>query len=72
MSRKKHKDMENDFLIVASASVAGIKNILTFNRKTMASQEIVKVYDIVNPKNNYRTPKFLTTREALSLFLKSL
>lgn len=72
LSKNKHKDINNDFLIVASAAVAGVKNILSLNRKTMASDEMIKVYGIVNKKHNYRTPIFLTTRESLSQFLKSL
>ena len=72
LSKNQHKDIENDFLIVASASVASVQTILSLNRKTMASEEMVKVYNLVNPRNKYKTPKFLTSREALSQFLKSL
>src|SRR3989338_10378432 len=36
LSREKQKDIENDFLIVASAYVGGVKTILSLNRRTMA------------------------------------
>lgn len=70
LSKKQQKDIENDFLIVASASVGSVKTILSFNRKTMASREMVKVYNKVNPKNNYITPVFVATGEELSKLLK--
>ncbi len=70
ISRDKHKDIENDFLIVASASVGSVKTILSLNRKTMASEEMKKVYSIVNSRNKYVTPVFLTTREELNKLLK--
>ena len=72
LSKKQDKDIKNDFLIVASASVAGVETILSLNRKTMASEEMVKIYNTINPRNKYRAPIFLTAREALSQFLKSL
>lgn len=70
LSRRQQKDIENDFLIVASAAVAGVKTVLSFNRKTMCSYNMVKVYDSVNGRNRYKTPKFLTRREDLSQLLK--
>ncbi len=70
LSKKQQKDIENDFLIVASASVGGIKTIMSFNRKTMASEEMRKVYNIVNTRSNCITPVFITTREELSKLLK--
>ena len=72
LSKKQDKGIDNDFLIVASASVAGLKNILSLNRKTMASEEMKGVYSIINKKYNYKTPVFLTTKEELVKFLKSL
>lgn len=70
ISKEKQKDIGNDFLIVASASVGGVKTILSLNRKTMASEEMRKVYGTVNTRNNYITPAFLTTREELSKLLQ--
>ena len=70
LSKDKHRDIENDFLIVASASVGSVKTILSLNRKTMASEEMKKIYNIVNSRNKYITPVFLTTREELSKLLK--
>ncbi len=72
LSKRQNAGIENDFLIVASASVAGVKNILSLNRKTMASVQMVKVYAAINPKYDYNTPKFLTTKEELIAFLKPL
>lgn len=72
LSKRQNANIENDFLIVASASVAGVKNILSLNRKTMASAQMVDVYNAVNEKHNYKTPRFLTTKEELIIFLKAL
>lgn len=72
LSKKQHKGIDNDFLIVASASVAGVKSILSLNRKTMASEDMKDVYQITNKKQKYKTPSFLTTKEELIKFLKSL
>ncbi len=72
LSKKDHKKIKADFLIVASASVAGVKKILSFNRKTMASEQTIKVYNIVNTRNNCKTPAFLTTKEELRKLLESL
>ena len=55
LSKKQHKNIDSDFLIVASASVAGVKNILSFNRKTMASAEMASIYSAVNKRNNYNS-----------------
>ncbi len=71
-SKQQHKDIANDFLIVASAAVAGIKNILSLNRKTMASLQMIRVYAAVNAKNRYPTPRFFMTADELRSFLKSL
>ncbi|MBI5347609.1 MAG: hypothetical protein HZB66_03290 [Candidatus Aenigmarchaeota archaeon] len=71
-SKSQHKDIHDDFLIVASATVAGVKKILSFNRKTMASERAIKAYNTVNSKARYRTPVFLTTREELGKLLESL
>src|SRR3989338_2338030 len=70
LSKNQHKGIDSDFLIVASASAAGVKNILSLNRKTMASEEMKGVYSKVNKKYNYKTPIFLTTKEELIKFLK--
>ena len=69
LSKSQHKDIKNDFLIVASASVAGVQKIMSFNRKTMASDMMINVYQLVNAGHKYKTPAFLRTREELSDFL---
>ena len=72
LSRKQHKDIDNDFLIVASASVAGVAAIASLNRKTMSSEGMVRVYTLINSKNRHKTPAFATTKETLRQLLKSL
>lgn len=72
LSKKQHRGIDSDFLIVASASVAGVKSILSLNRKTMASEEMRDVYQIVNKKHDYKTPVFFITKEDLIKLLKSL
>ncbi len=62
---KHNEDIANNFLIVASASVAGVKTILSFNRKTMASDKMIEVYNKVNKIKGYRTPTFIKTVDGL-------
>lgn len=65
------KEMADDFQIVASASIASLKFIATFNRRTMANEEIIPIYNKVNSANKLRTPSFIKTKEALFKFLSS-
>lgn len=68
----KTSEMEDDFRIVASASIAALKVVATFNRKTMANEEIIQLYEKINKTNDLKTPKFIKTKEGLFAFLSSL
>ena len=70
LSKDQHKQMNNDLRIVASASVASVKSILSLNRKTMASSQMIEVYNKINKINGYKTPTFITTIEGLSKLLQ--
>jgi len=50
--------------------VAGVKKIITLNRRTMASDEMKLIYEKVNKKNKLIVPKFIASKkELLSLSL---
>lgn len=68
----KAKDMIEDFRIVSAASAAAIPVIATFNRKTMANEDVIGVYRKINEKYRLKTPKFITTKAELIRFLSSL
>ena len=70
LSKDQYKKMNNDLRIVASASVASVQTILSLNRKTMASEKMIEVYNKVNKEKGYRTPAFITTMEGLSKLLQ--
>lgn len=65
LGKDKAKEMRDDFRIVASASIASLKYIATFNRRTMANDVIVPIYNLINHTNKLGTPSFIKTREAL-------
>jgi len=69
--KDKAKKMKDDFRIVASASIGGIKDIATFNRKTMANEEIVQIYKEINSKERLKTPEFIKSKDDLFRFLSS-
>ncbi len=69
--KDKAKDMEDDLRIVACASIAGLKFIGTFNRKTMANNEIIEIYNIINKENKFKTPEFVKSKEGLLALLSS-
>ncbi|MBI4162164.1 MAG: hypothetical protein HY513_00645 [Candidatus Aenigmarchaeota archaeon] len=69
--KDKAKEMEDDLRIVASASIAGLKLIGTFNRKTMASDDIVEIYRNVNNSSKLKTPEFIKSKERLLEFFAS-
>jgi len=70
LSKKQQKNIAADFIIVASASVAGVKKILSFNRRTMCDDYIIQVYRKVNQRNKLTIPSFITTEEDLRKFLQ--
>lgn len=71
ISKTRAHQMKDDLRIVSSAAVGGIEATATFNRKTMANQEIVIIYNEINAKYKLKTPRFIRTKEELSRFLSS-
>jgi len=67
--KNKAKDMVEDFRIVSAASAAAIAAVATFNRKTMANEEIIEIYKTVNEKHKLKTPRFIRTKAELISFL---
>jgi len=72
LGRQKAKKMENDIRIVSSAAIAGLSKIITINRKTMAADKIVEIYELVNSSKKLKTPEFIKTKEELLKFALSL
>ena len=72
ISKKEHKNMENDFLIVASASVGGVRHVVSLNRKTMTSSKAINAYKKVNQKNAVKIPTFIKSLEELERFVYSI
>ena len=70
LSKDQHKEINSDLRIVASASVAGVKTILPFNRKTMASDRMIIVYNKANKIRGYRTPNFIKSIDGLRELLQ--
>lgn len=56
---KDYRNIKNDFLIVALASLNNMDIIVTEDNKTMASKKADQSYVKVNFSYNLRTPKFL-------------
>lgn len=53
------KEIMNDFLIVATASMHGIDIVVSNDEKTMAGKEAIKAYEIVNKKFELFEPRFI-------------
>jgi len=53
------KELENDFLIVATASFHGLDLVVSEDEKTMKSAEAIKAYEKVNKKYELRNPEFI-------------
>ena len=70
--KRKAKDMVEDFRIVSASSAAAITAVATFNRKTMANEDIISIYRKINKNYRLKTPRFITTRPELIKFLSSL
>ncbi len=70
--KDKAKKMTDDLRIVASASIGTVRYIGTFNRKTMASQEVIDIYSRINSGMKLSTPAFIQTKEDLLAFIFSL
>ena len=57
------KEMENDFLIVATASLHHIDIVISNDEKTMISKDAILAYKLVNRKFEFETPKFIKLDE---------
>ncbi|MBI4451344.1 hypothetical protein HY642_05190 [Candidatus Woesearchaeota archaeon] len=57
--KRSEKEMLNDFLIVACASLHELDVVVSEDNKTMLSVEALKAYKIVNNLRKYKTPVFL-------------
>ena len=53
------KEIMNDLLIVATASVYELDIVVSDDRKTMLSPNALKAYDVVNRIRNLRMPNFI-------------
>ncbi len=56
---KSEKDIQNDFLIVACASLNGLDIVVSEDDKTMASKPAKKAYSLVNGLQKLTTPEFI-------------
>lgn len=54
------KKMENDFLIVACATINHLDIVVSEDEATMLSKPALRAYEIVNRENNYEVPEFLS------------
>ncbi len=52
------KEMHNDFLIVACASVHGLDIVVTDDHHSMASDPAKRAYETINRLNGFKTPHF--------------
>ena len=56
-SRSWH-ELENDFLIVATASIHNVDIVISNDERTLTSKESISAYEIANEKFELMTPKF--------------
>lgn len=54
-----YRDLRNDFLIVASASIKELDIVVSHDRETMLCDEALKAYAIINSQNSLRNPRFI-------------
>jgi len=57
------KDVRNDFLIVACASLKELDIVVSHDTLTMLSDVSIKAYHKVNNENSLNDPKFITYKE---------
>lgn len=60
-------EVENDFLIVATAALHNIDIVVSNDKKTMISEEAMQAYKTVNQKFELRTPNFIKLEEFAEL-----
>ena len=61
------RELENDFLIVASSSLHNIDIVVSNDERTMISQIAMDAYRIVNRKFQLRSPNFINHGKFLDL-----
>lgn len=66
--KRSKKEMLNDFLIVACASIHELDIVVSEYNKTMLSDKSVKAYRIANGLRKYRTPDFINYEKFRRLF----
>ena len=59
LGNKPKRDLYQDFLIVAVASLKDLDIVCTDDKKTMSSEDAIKAYKNVNERNGLRTPQFI-------------
>ncbi|HLC67435.1 MAG TPA: hypothetical protein VJI12_00980 [archaeon] len=57
--KESEKEMLNDFLIVACASIHELDIVVSDDNETMLSDNAIKAYRIINSLKKYRTPEFI-------------
>jgi hypothetical protein len=55
-----HDKLNNDFTIVASATLRGMDIVVSDDNNSMLNKYSLKAYGIVNTLNNKRTPRFIS------------
>jgi len=55
-----------DCRLLAMATIAGVDIIITWNRRGVFSENLLKKVEKINTENGYKTPKILTPSEFLS------
>ena len=63
-----HTNIRVDFMIVACGSVHGLDLVYSNDNKTLLGDKAQEAYDLVNMKENLRTPKFLKYADLLNKF----
>lgn len=58
--KEKWEDMENDFIIIACASIYNLDIVVSEDNETMLSDDALKAYRIVNAPRKYRVPEFIS------------
>lgn len=52
-------EIENDFIVVACASIHNLDIVVSEDRRTMLSDEAIRAYRIINKINSLRMPQFI-------------
>ncbi|AJF60456.1 MAG: hypothetical protein QT03_C0001G0970 [archaeon GW2011_AR10] len=67
---KSWSELENDFLIVATASIHSINVVVSNDERTMTSKEAVEAYYFANQKFELKTPDFIKFEEYKKMVFK--